>query len=377
MRNPRERDLAVRLFTAQALVVAAGAATFVAVSLVIAPEVFDGHVREAFGTLDDPVARHLEEGLSEALLISMGLGVVAALLAALALSWFAARRITRPVADLAAAAAQVAGGQTGVRVPESRLGRELTALTRAFNEMATTLERTDRVRRDLLDDLAHELRTPLATVEGYLEGVADGVVPADAETWRLMRGQTARMRRLVDDLGTVARAEHGRLDLQPVPKQAADLARDVTEAVAPAFRRKGVALRLRTENDLPVLVDVDRMHEVLGNLLDNALRHTPAGGVVEVAAASEPPGVAITVVDTGDGIPTEDLPRVFERFHRADRSRSRARGGSGLGLAIVRALVEAHGGQVRAESSGPGTGARFTVMLPAASVGRSSAAGRG
>ncbi len=211
--------------------------------------------------------------------------------------------------------------------------------------MATALESAERKRRELLTD-----------VEGYLEGRADGVVPADHETWHLLQAETARLRRLVDDLAKVSRAEEEerQLDLPSTPDL---LVAAAVQAPAPAYAAKGVALETKLDRRLPhVDVDPDRIAEVLANVLDNALRYTPTGGRVGVSAAGRGKQVELVVADTGEGIAPEHLERVFERFFRADPARARTAGGSGIGLAIARAIVEAHGGRAHAESEGLGWG---------------------
>jgi signal transduction histidine kinase len=182
----------------------------------------------------------------------------------------------------------------------------------------------------------------------------------------VLRTQTGRLRRLAEDVASVSRAEVHQLDLHPEPAAPGDLVRDAVAAARPRYAAKGVALVERVEPDPPpVRVDRQRIGQVLGNLLDNALRHTPAGGTVTVTVAGTPAGVRLVVADTGEGIPAADLAHVFERFYRVDAARDRAHGGSGIGLAIVRALVHEHGGRVTAASDGPGSGATFTVTLPA------------
>ena len=233
--------------------------------------------------------------------------------------------------------------------------------------MATALAATERVRADLLRGPAHELRTPLATIRAYVEGLADGVVSLDALTTATLDGELHRVQRLVDDLAMVSRAEERQLDLHLQSVVLAELATAAVEAARPAFTTKGVGLSADTEPGTPrVLVDLDRLHEVLANLLENALRHTPAGGRVTVSARRRADEAELAVRDSGEGIPSDQLPRVFERFYRVDAGRTRTRGGSGIGLAIARPLVEAHGGRIRAQSAGPNRGAVFTVTLPVA-----------
>lgn len=365
MRTRLRQSLAAKLLLAQLLVIVAGSATLALVALAIAPDIFHDHVRRSVGVVPDDVARHLDEAFGAAVLIALAVAIGAAVLAALAVSTFLSLRLVRPIRVLAEAADRIAKGAYAARVPATG-SDEIAVLGGAFNEMATALESAERKRRELLTDVAHELRTPLATVEGYLEGLADGVVPADRETWSLLQAETGRLRRLVDDLAKVSRAEERQLDLHSTPNKSGLLVAAAVQAAAPAYAAKGVALETKLDRRLPhVDVDPDRIAEVLANVLDNALRHTPTGGRVEVAGVGRGKRVELVVADTGEGIAPQHLERVFERFFRADPARTRTAGGSGIGLAIARAIVEAHGGRVHAESQGPGLGARFVITLPA------------
>src|SRR6266545_3416670 len=285
------RSLGAKLLAAQVLVIVAGSLTLGVVALAVAPGVFRYHGRMALGPIPPGIARHLNEGLGVAMLVALAAGTGVALVTAVAVSTFLAQRITRPIGTLARAAARIAHGRYTARVPQGSSDDELAMLARSFNAMAEALESSERRRQELLSDLAHELRTPLATIDGYVEGVADGVMPADDETWKVLRTETARLRRLVDA---------------------------AVRAATAAYRAKGVALVERVDPGLPrVAADPDRIGEVLANLLANALRHTPAGGRVEVAAARHGQPVELTVSDTGEGIPPELLERIFERFYRA------------------------------------------------------------
>ncbi len=361
-------SLGAKLLLAQVLVIVAGSLTLTVVALAVAPGVFWYHARMALDTIPPKTARHLDEGLGVAMLVALGAGTGVALVTAVAVSAFLARRITRPIRALARAAERIAQGRYTARVPQAGSGDELAVLAHAFNAMAEALETSERRRQRLLADLAHELRTPLATIDGYVEGVADGVMAADHETWKVLRTETVRLRRLVDDLNAVSRAEERQLDLRLARWEPAKLVTAAVRAAAAAYQAKGVALVERVDPHLPrVLADPDRIGEVLANLLANALRHTPAGGRVEVAAARHGREVQLAVSDTGEGIAAELLERVFERLYRVDRARAHAEGGgSGIGLTITRAIVQAHGGRIWAESRGLGRGARFVVTLPPA-----------
>jgi two-component system, OmpR family, sensor histidine kinase BaeS len=361
-------SLGAKLLLAQMLVVLAGALTLAVVAFAVAPGVFHTHVRMALGAIPPAVGRHLDEGLARAMLVALGTGTGVAVATALGVSLILARHITRPIHSLAQAAGQVARGHYTARVPQPTSGDELTRLAEAFNDMAEALHTAEQRRTELLSDLAHELRTPLATVDGYLEGVADGVMAADDETWAVLRTETARLRRLVDDLNMVSRAEARQLDLHPIRSQPDRLITTAVQAAQAAYTAKAVTLTAKLQPGLPqVTVDPDRIGEVLANLLTNALRHTPPGGHVEVAATALPGRhLQITVTDTGEGIPPELLERIFERFYRVDPARTHTpdTGGSGIGLTITRAIVRAHGGSIHAHSQGPGHGARFVITLP-------------
>ncbi len=284
---------------------------------------------------------------------------------ALLLAFFLSRRITAPVQDLASAARSLGKGDFSKRaVVKSK--DELGELATAFNSMAVELERADQLRRDLVADVAHELRTPLSNIKGYLEGIQDGVVEADEATLKLIYEEVQLLSRLVDDLHELALAESGGLSLD---RQVGDL-REVVQEVAGAMGYQIAAKGLKLNMSLPdsaILATVDRQRigQVLRNLLGNAISFTPEGGEIIISAKHSGNDVAISVADTGPGIPPEDLPYIFERFYRVDKSRSRATGGSGLGLTIAKRLVEAHGGRLTVEST-PGKGSCFTFTLPAA-----------
>jgi signal transduction histidine kinase len=292
---------------------------------------------------------------------------------------FAFRRFSSPVADVMAAADAVAAGDFGVRVREDIPG-EFGRLARSFNRMASGLAQAETQRRSLTADVAHELRTPLHILQGHLEGMLDGVYPPDAEHLNLALDETRLLARLVDDLQTLSLAEAGQLPLHRQTVSAADLLSDAAASFAAPAAQAGVTLELDVQGEpaeLGVEVDPDRLGQVLNNLLANALRYTPSGGRIILGASLRPAegeaasaGVRLTVQDTGPGIPPADLPFVFDRFWRGDRSRARGQGaGSGLGLSIARYLVQAHGGTISVESQ-EGQGANFTIELDRSDTNR-------
>ena len=367
-RRPR---LAVRLMQAQALVVGIGTLTLVVSAILVAPILFHGHLIQA-GVADVTVQLHAEEAFASAFAISVGLAAVTSLLAAGAISWLMVRRVSRPVEELAESAEIVATGRYDVDVPDATFSSELHQLSVSFSKMAQRLGATEATRSRLLADLAHELRTPLATLEAYVDGMEDDVLPHDEVSWRTMRDQINRLRRLATDVREVAAAEEHALGLRLERIDARDIARAAVAAAAPRFSGKGVELVARLgEHPCAVMGDAMRLQQVLANLLDNALRHTPVGGQVIVAVERAGSSVRFTVKDTGEGIPADQVGWVFERFHRVDPSRiSTDGGGSGLGLTIARALVSDHSGSITAASPGAGLGTTMTIELPATEAGK-------
>jgi signal transduction histidine kinase len=275
------------------------------------------------------------------------------------------RHIGSPVADIMAAADAVANGDLSVRVREQIPG-EFGRLARSFNRMTLQLASVEEQRRELTADVAHELRTPLHIIQGNLEGLLEGVYQPTPEMINSTLDETRLLARLVDDLQTLSLAESGQLPLHREPLLAVDLLEDTAASFAGPADAAGVELVVQVEgtpSEITFSADPDRMEQVLNNLVANALRYTPAGGKITLQAAPTPQGVRLAVQDTGTGIPAEDLPFIFDRFWKGERSRVRLPGvGSGLGLAIARQLIQAHGGEIRAESQ-PGQGTTFVIDL--------------
>ncbi|QDQ16476.1 HAMP domain-containing histidine kinase [Streptomyces spectabilis] len=290
-------------------------------------------------------------------------GLAAAVLAlTVAVTAFAATRLTRPLRALTTATQRMKTGEATEPVPARSAG-EISQLAAAFNDMAAHRKALEEQRKAMVSDVAHELRTPLSNIRGWLEAAEDGVVATDPELVTSLLEEALLLQHIVNDLQDLAAADAGTLRLHREPACAADLAEQVVAAHQARADAAGVRLCARAEGEPWLTADPLRLRQAIGNLVSNAVRHTPAGGSVTVTSRVVSGRVAIEVADTGTGIAAADLPHVFDRFWRADKSRTRATGGSGLGLAIVRNLVQAHGGTVTAESS-PGRGTTFTLDLP-------------
>ena len=276
-----------------------------------------------------------------------------------------ARGMTQPLRDMASAARRMETGDYSARVP-TRSRDEVGRLAAAFNRMSGELENLEQSRRDLVANVSHELKTPITAIRAHLENLLDGVERPDPATLEVMLGQVERLGRLVDQLLDLSRLESGEVPLRVEELTLQPMVDELISEIGVALPGRGVTVTNGVPGDLPTLTaDRERLHQVLFNLMDNAIRFTPEGGEVTVSARRENGSVEIAVSDTGSGISPEHLPRLFERFYRADPSRSRGDGGTGIGLAIARSVVEAHGGTIRAESL-PGRGSVFTFDLPAA-----------
>lgn len=359
-------SLTVRLMLAQTAVLLIGLLIVVVTAVLIGPDMFydelidAGHADQADGL------GHLEEAFQSVTLTALSIGGLPALYIAGMLTFYLYRTIRRSLDSFSSAAGEVAAGNYEVRVSSAKLGPEFDSLASSFNEMAAKLASVDATRRQMLADLAHEMRTPLASLKGHLEGIEDGVVELDEHTTGILHAQIARLERLARDIHQLTAAEEGMTRLQLTPQDPRHLAVQAVAAIEPDALGKGVSITSRStgpEVD-PVPLDPERTGQVLSNLLENALRHTPPGGTITLHTDHAPGAVTYTVTDSGEGISAEALPHVFERFYRAHIGREARRGGSGLGLAISKALVEAHGGTLEAISEGPGRGASFRIHLP-------------
>lgn len=360
---PRLR-LRGRLLASHLVVAAVGAATIYVVVGLVAPGAFDaamgpGMSEQMGGMMTGLVQRAFQDAVRSALVIALA----AAVLAAVGLSVALATRLSGPISRLATASRRIADGHYAERVPVAS-SDEIGELATSFNRMGASLESTERRRLQLVGDVAHELRTPLATLDGFLEGLEDGVIEPGPSTWKLLRGETARLTKLVGDLQELWRAEAHQLTVSLANVEVRPLLDGIRERFAAQARERGIQLQIQAPGGLSARADRDRLGQVVDNLVSNAIRYSPEGAAVTLSAAADHGEVILAVADQGPGLTAEQRELVFERFFRVDASRSRAAGGSGIGLAIARALADAMGGRIWAESAGPGLGATFRIALP-------------
>lgn len=357
--------LAGRLLVNIGLVILAGASTVLVAALLLAGPLFQYHLDNAGVAVDAQVLEHVTRAFEQAVLTALAVGILVAAATALGISWLISRRLAAPIQDAATTAGALADGRLDARLEDPRMGSELATLATSINQLAHRLEATESTRRQLTTDLAHQLRTPIASLEATVEAIAEGVLPVDAQTVETLADQSARLRRLIADLEVVSRAQERQLLLSTRPIPVAQLIDTAVAAIRDRYRAAEVALTRSIVTGTPdLIVDPDRIGEILTSLLDNALRHTPTGGAVTIRAtpSSNPrgPGAVIEITDTGTGFPPEEADNIFQRFHKGPTST-----GSGLGLTIARAIVEAHHGTLTATSDGLDQGAKFTITIPA------------
>ncbi len=299
--------------------------------------------------------------INEVLIFSIFAGGVVAIL----ISIWITRVIVKPITELTIVSDRIAAGHYDERVELPRSQDELAQLGDSFNHLAHNLAQAEELQRRLIGDVTHELRTPLTTIKGSLEGLIDGVIQPNLETYQQLYREADRLQTLVNDLQELSRVEAGVYDLILETTSIGSLVSTVEERLGQQFAEKGVALDVDIAADLPVvLVDQNRMNQVLLNLTGNALQYTQTGGKVQINSRQVEKEIRISVEDNGIGISADHLPHIFTRFYRIDKSRSRRYGGSGIGLTIAKLLVEAHSGRIWAESEGLGKGARFTLTIP-------------
>lgn len=367
------RHLSWKLFLSFLTIIVIATTVAVSAAVFAMPAAFERHMSamaSVMGGDSEELRLDLYANFRTAVTEALALAVLVAFLSALILSLFISRLVVAPVREMMDASERIAGGYYDERVGLSASVEnldELGRLAQSFNQMAASLERTEALRSELIGNVAHELRTPLSSIKGYMEGLIDGVLPAEPETFQQIEREAERLQRLVQDLQELSRVEAHAFELKLLPTPVTRLVDTVVARLAHQFEDKRIVLTTDIPSDLPaVQADESRIGQVLLNLVGNALQYTPAGGAVSIRAYRDGHQVRLVVEDTGIGIAPEHLAHVFERFYRVDKSRSRAGGGSGIGLTIAQHLVHAHGGEIQVASSGPGQGSTFSFTLPVA-----------
>jgi signal transduction histidine kinase len=366
MKTIRQR-LGWKIFLSYLIIIVVGVVSLAGAAELHAPAALTRHMAHMQASMGSPMGgmmADLTASFRQAVNEVLAVAAAAALVSAVVVSIFVTRRIVRPIQAMQVASRRIAKGRYDERVQV--VGEdELSDLARSFNQMVQQLAQTEDRRRQLIGDVAHELRTPLSSIKSVLEGLQDGVLPAEPATFFDLQREVSRLQRLVSDLEESSKAEAGQIPLELKATDPATLVQTAVDRLARQFEDKGVQLHTKLPPDLPpIQVDPIRMTQVMLNLLGNALQYTQAGGQVTVHTWAGTHEVHIAIQDTGIGLTTEQLSHVFERFYRVDKSRSRAGGGSGIGLTIARHLVEAHHGHLTATSPGPDQGSTFTVTLP-------------
>ena len=367
------RRLRTRLFLSYVVVVAAGALAMVVVGTVVTRTVYERNIGgfglgRGQGRANQVSETQLRSALDESLLPALLIGVGAALVTAAIVAMFVGSRLLRPIDELRTATRRMAAGDYTVKVPVPT-ETELASLAHDVNELGEHLATTEQRRTQLLGEVTHELRTPITVIRGQTEGLIDGVVPPSPEVFAAIADEASRLQRMVDDLTLLSRADEGTLEIEVADLDLSAVAVAAAERLRPQFDFADVSLVVEADaGSLPIRGDRDRLTQVLSNLLGNALGHTPSTGVVTLRTGRDHSVAFVDVVDTGPGIPSDDLERIFERFYRRPESGEATqrpiRAGRGIGLTIARGLARAQGGDVVASSLGPGRGATFRLTIP-------------
>lgn len=366
-------SLRTRLVIGNLALIATALAVTWGVATVAGPPLFRDHI-EAGHDLPTSFLDRAEQAFHVANLLQTLLATLLALVLTIAASLLISRTVSARIGEITTLTADIAAGNYATRLPQRRTSRELDILTTAVNDMAAKLQHTEATRRRLLTDLAHELRTPIATIDGYLEAIQDGVERADPETIELLRRQVRRLTRLADDVRAVSAADESRLRIERRRMPVDELTRHAAQVAQPSYAAKNVTLQLLADSNATVVADPARLEQVLTNVLNNALRHTPTGGTVTVSTSAAGKDLTLAIADTGEGIDRAHLPHLFERFYRAHPRDDEQ--GSGVGLTISRAIVAAHDGSITIDSPGPGRGTTVIIKLPLADPARNEAASR-
>lgn len=365
-----------RLILSHLTVVLVATVVLVVASRVLAESFFRGHLHDMAGMMggeemmNGPMMQgdlgvtlsDIEANFRNSLTSALGLAILAGIVTAIGAAIVASMRIVKPIATVRDATRRLAAGHYSERVPTPHT-TELAALAEDVNRLAASLEATEQRRLELISEVAHELRTPVATIRGYMEGLLDGVFEQTAEIFAAVSREASRLERLTADLSELSRTEEGAVSLERREVNLAALVGDLVERWRPRFEGESLNLSFETASSPTVVGDPDRLSQVITNLLSNAVRYTQTGGTVTIRVTGSADEAHVTVTDDGRGLTADELDHVFERFYRADPS---VPGGAGIGLTIARDLARLHDGDLTASSPGPGLGATFTLTLPLA-----------
>lgn len=367
-----------KLLLSYFLVVFIGNLVLITAASLFVPATFERHMDSMSAIMangsslssDEEMQAELFSQYTIAVYEAISYAAIAALIAAIIASILISRQVVTPMLRMTSLSHRIAEGEYEERLTLAGSMKgdqmdELDQLALSFNQMADKLEKVETMRRQLIGDVTHELRTPLTAVKGYIEALMDGVLPASPETFQQIHSEIDRLQRLVNDLQELSRVEAGAVELNLAFVSPAVLIEKIQSNLRHQFEDKNILLQIELEPNLPdIFVDDDRIIQVLTNLAGNALQYSSSGGKVMIAARREKSEIIFSVKDTGIGILPEQLPYIFNRFYRTDKSRNRASGGSGIGLTIAKALVHAHRGRIWAESEGEGKGSTFSFSIP-------------
>lgn len=378
MLNFIRNHLSWKLFVSYVIVIIIGVVVLATATSLSIPTAFSRHMSGMSAMMLNNSMQSSTQAMESELFINykaavyeaLTLAAMMALIAAVIASFLISRQVVEPIQKLMKLSQKIADGEYEERlkitgnVQENQLD-ELDQLALSFNQMADKLEKTESIRRQLIGDVTHELRTPLSAIKGYMEGLIDGVISATPEIYNQVYAEADRLQRLINDLQELSRVEAGAYQLKIESVNPTSLVETIANQYNQQFDEKGIILKKIYETNLPLIfVDKDRIVQVLTNLVGNALQYTPTGGFVTIMASRVNEEVVITIKDTGIGISPEHLPMIFNRFYRTDKSRTRSSGGSGIGLTIAQALIKAHHGRIWIESAGEGKGTSISFTVP-------------
>lgn len=364
MRARRNKSLMVQMLIGQGALIVVNGVILVAIALAITPSIFKGHLTDA-GVTSASARAHVTDAYFSSFKVSLVSASVISIIISGALAWYFVLRIVRPIDEVTSFALSLASGDVKAISPLNNSISELDQLTLALVELSADLTKSKEELARMLSDLAHELRTPIATVLAIVDGIEDSVVKPDSHTWKTIRDQLERVNRLSRDVREVTHNSEKILTQLKTEIDPKIIASSAFSAWSPRIFSKGIVFELDIEPDLPQLhVDPQRVGQILSNLLENALRYTPAGGSVKLRARQSGDSILFTVDDSGEGIEQHQLPHIFDRLYRGDTSRHSDETGSGLGLTIARSIADSHGGTLTASSAGRNLGATFTLKLP-------------